>query len=193
MITALPTAPPQTGLYPGLLGPQWSELHPTVRRMHATGEPLTRTGTFRVRRGTNVIAKILQLVIGLPKESAASAVTLTIEPDESCERWFRRIGDVEFNTIQAPASDNRLRERIGIVDLYFKLHVADGGLQYQPDSAKLALGLISIPLPRWFAPHLVASEAPRGDGAVDVSVQVMLPLIGLLISYEGTLSAEPSL
>lgn len=191
MNSILVTAPPHTGLYSEVLGPRWTELHSAVRAMHSTGETLTRTGTFQVRRGTSLIAKFLQAVLGLPKQSAASAVTLRIEPQVTGEHWFRRIGDVAFDTIQSPATENRLRERVGVVDLYFRLQVTDGGLKYHQVGAKLALGLLAIPLPRWFAPRVIASEMPCDEDVVDVSVHVTIPLVGLLIAYEGTLSTEP--
>lgn len=181
---------PQTGLYSDLLGQHWLDLHPFVRCMHVTGKPLTRTGTFRVRRGTSAIARIAQMLLGLPRTSESSPVTLRIEPNSQGERWIRRIGDVTFVTTQASAG-NLLRERVGIVDLYFSLRVVDNCLHYHQTAAKLPLGLLSIALPRWLAPHVVASETPKGDRAVDISVLVSLPMVGLLVAYEGQLSTEP--
>jgi hypothetical protein len=183
-------APARTGLYPTLVGTNWSDLHPTVRQIHATSRPLTQTGKFRVRRGTSIIARLVHALLRVPRASKASVVTLTIEPHARNERWSRQIGDVMFATIQAPTRTNQLRERVGIIDLYFTLAVVDGCLHYRPQGARLALGPISIPLPRWLAPRIVASESPRGEDAVSVSVTVSLPLAGLIIEYDGYLHSE---
>jgi hypothetical protein len=42
-------------------------------------------------------------------------------------------------------------------------------------------------LPRWLAPRVEAWEKPDGH-IVNVSVEVRLPLLGLLIAYEGSLT-----
>ena len=45
-----------------------------------------------------------------------------------------------------------------------------------------------IPLPRFLAPRGIAWERPDGE-RVNVSVEVYLPIVGLLIAYEGVLTS----
>ena len=86
-----------------------------------------------------------------------------------------------------------MAEQAGLTELRFRLEVRDGGLIYHPAGAALRLGWLRIPLPRWLAPTVTALESPaEAPGQTVVSVRVSLPILGLLISYEGlmTRSAE---
>ncbi len=62
-----------------------------------------------------------------------------------------------------------------------------------PPELPCGLGSLRIPLPRWLAPTVTAREALGWQTAeTDISVRVSLPVLRLLISYEGlmTRSAE---
>ena len=67
-----------------------------------------------------------------------------------------------------------------------RLHVENGGLVYHQVGAALWRGW--VPLPAFLAPRVVGSEMPDGPDAVRVNVRVTIPLVGLLIAYEGRLN-----
>ena len=86
-------------------------------------------------------------------------------------------------------ADGLLGERVGLLELRFRLEVRDGALVYHPAGAALRLGPLTLPLPRWGAPRISASEAPLDGGdRTQVSVESRAPLLGLLIAYEGTVT-----
>src|SRR5437762_2580666 len=71
----------------------------------------------------------------------------------------------------------------------FRLEVREGALVYHSAGAALRLGPLTLPLPRWGAPRISASEAPLDGGdRTQVSVESRAPLLGLLIAYEGTVT-----
>ena len=77
------------------------------------------------------------------------------------------------------------------MEFRFNLEVVDGQLRYHQREAALRLGGFGIRLPRWVAPTIQASEkaAAEPDG-VEVSVQVQLPLLGLLLAYRGVVTSD---
>ncbi len=92
-------------------------------------------------------------------------------------------------SLQFERADGLLAERIGFVEMRFRLQVVGGVLTYQTTSAALRLGALHVPLPYWFSPRVTALERPAGEGdQIDVSVEVRLPLLGCLIAYEGKLT-----
>jgi hypothetical protein len=71
------------------------------------------------------------------------------------------------------------------------LEVAAGALVYRQMTAALRIASLTIPLPRWLRPQVDArEETARPPDREHVFVQVVVPLVGLLILYEGTITIE---
>jgi hypothetical protein len=80
-------------------------------------------------------------------------------------------------------------ERMGILEMRFRLEVAGRALNYRTLAAGLLLGSLRVPLPYWLSPCVTASERDAGDmNQIHVSVDVTFPLLGRLIAYEGMLT-----
>jgi hypothetical protein len=88
---------------------------------------------------------------------------------------------------QFEASRCLLGEQVGIVELHFQLEAVDGALVYRQVSAKLRLGPLAVPLPKFLRPRVEAREIADGPGRTRVAVLLTMPLIGWLISYDGYL------
>ena len=171
------------GLYPGLLGASWVDLDPEIRRAHlAEG---TATGRFTIHYGAGVAPRFLRRALGLPPAGSAHDTRLRITRDAQRERWARTIGRWSLVTFQRALPDGRLAERIGIVELRFRLHVARGSLRYVPAGAAVTLSRWSVPLPPWLAPRVEASEEPADGHGSRVHVRISLPLIGFFMAYDG--------
>jgi hypothetical protein len=180
-------------LYARLLGDSWAMLAAAVRDMHRDDVTARGAGFMRVCRGENRLARWLAALLRLPAAGEAVPVTLVITPSADGEEWRRTFANNLLVTRQRPLSDGLLAEQAGLIELRFRLEVRDGGLVYHPAGAALRLGCLRAPLPRWLAPTVAAGESPAGaPGQTEVSVRVSLPVLGLLISYEGlmTQSAE---
>jgi hypothetical protein len=177
------------GLYPHLLGASWEELEETVRRLHSAGAIVHAAGTFRVRHGHNKLARLLVRLAGLPAAMETVAVRLIITPRVGGEEWRRTFAGRPLVSWQGPGPNSLLAERIGLLELRFRLEVAGGALLYRTHAVFLRLGPLRIPLPRCLIPRVAASEKSAGDGdQAHIAVEMTLPWVGLVIAYEGTLT-----
>ena len=183
------------GIYRHLLGTAWLSLDDAVCRLHSEGDTVRATGIFRVRRGNRRLARLVAWLVGLPPAANDVDVRLTITPCDGGEEWRRLFATHALVSRQRPHPSGLLAERVGMIELRFRLAVVDGALDYHTDSAAVCVGPLSLPLPRGLTPRVTAREAPAGGRAgAQVRVQVELPLLGLLVEYEGTmtrLEAEP--
>ena len=173
-------------LYPRLLGPAWFDLDPVVRQVHAADQVIT--ATLEIRHGKGLIARIVRAALRLPISTDGRKTTLRITSDARTERWTRTFGRRSLVTVQRALSDGCLGERIGPLELRFRLDTAAGALAYMQVGAVLILGRWRIPLPRFIAPRVEAREERRDGGdRAHVNVRISAPLIGFLMSYEGCL------
>jgi hypothetical protein len=116
---------------------------------------------------------------------------LVVAPHGHGEQWVRTFGDQPLATTQWGSDHGILVEHLGILEFRFRLEVADGVLVYHHMGVTLCLGPLSIPLPHWAMPQVVAREEPGGGSKrTHVSVQIFMPSAGRLISYEGTVASE---
>jgi hypothetical protein len=176
-------------LYPQLLGDSWSRLSDAVRGLHCGGSAVRCTGVMRVSRGASLLTRCLASLLGFPAAGEAVPVTLAVVPSAGAEQWRRTFAGVPLVTLQSAGPDGLLVERTGLAELRFRLEVRDGGLVYHAAGAALKVGWLRVPLPSWLAPTVAARESPVGPpGQTEVSVRMSVPLLGLLISYEGSMT-----
>jgi hypothetical protein len=166
------------GLYPRLLGAAWLDVDPAVQRAHRDG---VHAGRMTIRYGTGVVARLVCRALRVPGDGESHAAELAIGRVGDDERWWRTVGGRRFVTRQRALPDGCLGERIGLVELRFRLHVIAGALRYEPAGVTVA----RVPLPRAWAPRVVAYEEPAEHGGSHVRVTVSLPLVGELITYDG--------
>src|SRR6478736_5934330 len=105
------------GLYPRLLGSDWSRLDETVRRFHMESTGVRARGSFRVRRGTSIMARCLLWLLDLPSAGDAVPVELLVRSREGGESWERAFGGRRFTTTQFPLGGSLLGERFGALEL----------------------------------------------------------------------------
>jgi len=189
----VPAAPDKSlpvPLYPRLMGTAWAEVDEAVRQAHLDGGLLSQAGLFRVQRGTSKLARLLLAVLRLPLAAEAVTIKLVVTPLGGGERWVRSFGDRTLVTTQAAGTGGVLIERMGVVELRFRLEAAGRALIYRQTGAALRLGPLSVPFPEWLWPRVEAREEAGGLNRTHVSVVVKVPLAGLLISYSGHLCKE---
>jgi hypothetical protein len=174
-------------LYPRVLGENWLRLHESIRCAHSIGAEMR--GSFRISYGERRLAKLLARWSHLPQNAASADTRLKILPEFTGERWERRFDGDIFTTRQWQEG-GLLVERFREWEMYFKLREENGSLYYDQCAAKLCLGVLRLPIPRVCAPTVYATETPGGQSRVLVSVTVKLPLVGILISYQGHLDVR---
>lgn len=176
------------GLYHLVLGAAWDELDESVRRFHAEGVVTEATGTFRVAHG-NAAARLLAWLAGLPPAAESVDMRLLVTPTAHAEEWRRSFAGWPLVSTQWRVADGVLAERMGLVQFHFRLEAMAGALLYHTKRVVFRLGPIGIPLLSWFAPRVTASEKPAGTvDKIHTRVEVRLPIIGLLVSYEGVVT-----
>lgn len=180
------------GLFRRRLGPAFDALAPAMRAVHDGRAPVTFAGRARVRAGRGVIARIVRLLIGLPR-SGACPVEVAIAPGAACETWTRRFGDARFTSrLHDTPRLGVFEERIGPLAFSFRLLPERGGVRWSPEGCCV----LGLPLPRLLAPRTRARARASG-GAYRFSVVVAHPWTGLMFAYRGSLRAgqaggEPS-
>lgn len=173
-------------LYRRALGDSWHQLPELLRRFHADAG-VNGGGTFRVRHGQGFLCARLAAWARLPRETLSSAVALTVTSSGDKQHWTRTFDGLPLVSVQWLTADGLLAERVGQVELTFRLHVEDGGLDYDQVGAGFVIGGRRVPLPRGLAPVVRARETADGPDLVNVTVDVRIPWGGLLIAYEGDL------
>ena len=176
-------------LYPRLLGPSWHELAAPVRGLHLDGAPFSGAGRFRVRHGAGPIGALLARLLRLPSANEAASLRLLVTPLGRGERWVRTFDGAPLVSTQRE-DGGRLVERIGPLELGFRLEVRNGALHYLQAGAALSVGSVRIPFPRALAPRIEAREEPEGTEGTRVSVAVTVPWVGLLLAYGGYLETD---
>jgi len=180
-----------TALYPRLVGAAWADLDISVQHWHNAAHQVQGTGMFTVRHGQGCPARFLAWLLRLPTSGETLATRLVIVRHAWGETWSRTFAGKALVTVQYQRGANLLAERLGCLEFGFRLRVSEHALDFWHVGTACVLGPIRVPLPRWVAPHITAREwAGQEEGSLQVAVRVSLPLIGLLMAYEGCLKRE---
>src|SRR5436309_15538246 len=113
----------RSGLYPRLLGDSWHSLDDAVRRLHASGPLVHAVGVFRVRQGSNWLARTLARLARLPAAGENVDIELLVTASDGGELWRRTFGGRPLVSMQSARPDGLLLERTGLVELLFQLKV----------------------------------------------------------------------
>jgi hypothetical protein len=178
------------GLYSSVMGTGWAELAEPIRFFHSARSVTHARGRFRVARGANILARLMASAMRLPREAAASELTLTIERDGRRERWERAFGGQLLVTTQELSETGALLEHFGPMVIAFALRAVNGDLVLQQLGTTLAVGPWRLPLPYWASPQISAREEPQGPSQIKVAVKVAAPGLGMLVTYDGVIVVE---
>lgn len=168
-------------LFPTLLGNEWNVLDEPVRRMHGDATRLRACGEADVGGATNIAARLLRRVIGLPAPGSQRPLEFSIERAGSREVWKRDFAGSAMRSVLDRAG-GRLREQLGPMAFLFDLRREGGAIDWKLRGTRL----LGIPLPRWMSGDVLSRSGSR-DGRYAFEVDVCMPLIGTLVSYRGWL------
>lgn len=171
------------GLFQRLLGTQYERLAPRVRQVHGGASQRLR-GTATVTRGDAVVARLICRAAGLPAPQRDGPVRIDLDVAVHGETWTRHFGASRPMRSHLQARDALLVERLGPLRLCFRLRESGGAVVWQLQ----ALSVLGIPAPRrWLT--MVKARSAESAGRYTFDVQVVLPLIGHVIGYQGSVSA----
>lgn len=153
-----------------------------LKRFHADAERRIVSGQARVTTG-GVFARILLRLFGLHLRDGEQPLDVTLMPDGSGTIWDRRFGTGRFISRIEAGGSGFLIETFGPVTLRFWLTPDGDAISWTLQRAAV-FGLV---LPSFLAPRIAAREWLAADNAYAMSVAVTLPLLGLILRYEGEL------
>ena len=156
-----------------------------VFRFHLGEASVRGIGSFEVRRGQSRWARILSALLRVPQAGSAVPVRVDIRRHGDREVWTRQLGRRVFVSRQRRLA-GFVRERIGPLELQFRVAAETDGVAYAQEKAALCLGPLRLGLPRHLAPQVHARAVARGARAFDVRVDVCAPQAEPLFSYWGT-------
>ena len=172
-------------LFPSLLGASFDALPAPVKLAHG-GQTVCLLGQSKITRGTGLLSRVCAFFARLPpaQKNVETQVDIEVRADGS-EVWHRRFGSARMPGKLSVGPAGLLRERLGAVRFDFHLAAEANGFRWHVKR----VAVFGIPLPAsWFsAVHAYSySEA----GSYRFLVHAQMPLVGLLVRYEGSL--EPT-
>ncbi len=177
-------------LYRRVLEDAWLTLPASVRRIHGDTATTKWQGRARVTRGNNLLAKLVGAIFRFPPASDGVDVTVEFRRRHGRETWIRNFAGRRFSSVQYQGHgpyEGLLCERFGPFTFGLATVVENGRLRL-PVRRWSMLGLR---LPLWLAPQSNTYEF-EADGTFRFHVDISLPLIGLVVRYEGYFDRELS-
>ncbi|WP_374406729.1 SDR family oxidoreductase [Pelagerythrobacter sp.] len=167
-------------VYRRVMGAGYDRLPEPVRTMHAIVGDGGAEGEGTVERGAALLARLAGAIGGFPP-AGHYPVHVAFAERDGIERWTRSFGLHRFHSHLSQAG-RRIEERFGPLRFQFDLPGDELGLRM----VLRGWSAFRIPLPRFLAPRIVATERAEGDDFV-FDVAVALPLVGPVVHYRGRL------
>ena len=175
-------------LYPSVLGSAFCDLPSKVRQLHNSGESSRWSGIATVKRGKSPFAHIIAAIMGFPKAAENTPVVVDFKCDEKGELWTRKFGDQSFSSFQkrgTARATHLITERFGLASVDLAAVIEDDRLLLIPRR----FSVLGIPMPGFLLPKGTSYETEK-DGKFVFNVEVSLPIIGPVVTYQGQLDQE---
>jgi hypothetical protein len=171
--------------YECVLGEAYVRLPEPIQALHRFEHDATYRGRGRVTGAGNAAARLIARIVGFPVSMDDCSVEVALSRSDGVETWRRTFGTQHFRSTQEEGQGrfaHQIVERFG--PLAF-------GLAMVEDGGRLRIVLrrwsaFGCPMPLALAPRTAAFEHDA-DGRFNFSVDIALPLIGRLVTYEGWL------
>ncbi|HEY1637550.1 MAG TPA: DUF4166 domain-containing protein, partial [Rhizomicrobium sp.] len=177
-----------TPLYAGILGTACETLPAAIRQMHDGSAMRAVRGRASVERGASALAQLAAAIMGFPKATADTSVSVQFTAASGEETWARTFGEESFSSIQYAGrgrSEGLLCERFGPLTFAMALVAKNGRLSL----VLRRWSAFGIPLPMWLCPRSNSWEETEA-GRFRFHVEIGHPLTGLIVRYKGWL--EPT-
>jgi hypothetical protein len=172
-------------IYQQVLGEKFSSLPICIRTLHSLQGQATYAGRTNIQRGSNPLAALCALLTGLPPAMRDAPTRVEFLADHRREVWRRDFGGKGMSSTLT-CRDALLCERLGAMQFRFELQAVAGEIRWIVRGVRL-LGLVPLPT-GWF--RGVRCREREAQGRYEFLVEAAMPLIGLLVRYEGWL--EPA-
>ena len=180
--------PTPRSLYEEILGPAYEQMSKPLQNLHRIGQGKTFTGRCKVTRGKNPLSHIVALLLGLPKASPDSSVRVVLTKDGYKEIWERFFDGRRMVSTQEAGRGKQSRlviERFGPIAVHIAILVEDG----KQILKTTGWSIFGLPLPKFLLPGGEVFEHDA-DGRFNFHVDLVAPLFGRLVKYEGWLEEK---
>lgn len=179
-------SPVRSSLHARLLGAAFDELPLTVRALHDGSARGEFRGLAKVERGASPLAGLVAWLIGFPKAGPAIPVNVIIEASDNREIWWRDFAGRRFRSemsLDNGPNGKLMVERFGPAQVGLAVAVNKKQLRMTPRHVRV----FGVRLPAALTPNGETYEC-EVDGLFFFHVEVILPIVGLLVRYQGRLA-----
>jgi len=172
-------------LFRHVLGSAFDTLPDKVQEFHNLSSGRKWHGCANIKRGRGLLAKIVCACIGFPKTADNVPVDISMTPEGNRERWVRNFNGQVFSSLQQRGKDKNefmLVESFGVLDFAVALVIEGDKLFFVPRR----WSCLGIALPQFLLPTGRSFESEK-NGMFYFNIEIAAPLIGLVVSYEGSL------
>jgi len=177
--------PQSRNLYEEILGSAYANMSKPLRDLHAIGTGKIFEGRCKVTRGKNPLSHIVATIFRLPKASPDIPVKVVLTKDGEKEIWERFFNGRRMVSTQEAGRGKQSRlvvERFGPIAIHIAILVEDG----KQILKTTGWSIFGIPLPKIFTPGGEVFEHDK-DGRFNFHVDLVAPIFGRLVKYEGWL------
>lgn len=175
---------PAAALFPRLIGPAFDQLPGALRAIHQRAGLHAYSGRCRVERGRSVLSRLCGAAASLPPAADDVPIRVEIDADARGETWRRYFGDRPMRS-RLTARAGLLEERLGPSTMCFALEAGREAIDWRLAGVRV----LGIPMPlAWFG-GVTARESLDGS-RYRFDVRAVLPVVGFLVAYSGTLDVR---
>lgn len=182
-----PAATRMASPFETILGIEFAQLAPPIRRLHSLDREVTARGLADITVDPGILPWLICKLGGLPRTGRDVPVTVKFTPDgRGGEHWNRRFADRRYTSaLRAGRSQSPplLIERLGPWTLFFRLTRRGDSL----DWTLVRWRFLGVPLPSWTLPRVACTESADGDRLV-FDIDAAIPVVGHVIHYRGWLA-----
>lgn len=177
--TRIPEAP----LYQRILGPAFSELPETTRRLHRGMPAIVAEGEALVQPASSPFNRLLARCLGMPVVAGTVPLRVVIEQRNGREYWSRHFAGKTMRSEMREVG-GLIAESFGPFSIRMGLMAHAEGL----DMERVDGRFLGVPIPSSLLPRIKAEERVDGEGKHLFLVEIDLPLLGRLVAYRGHLT-----
>jgi hypothetical protein len=169
-----------------LLGSAYEALPPAIRQAHEVHGVLILEGKADAAGPDNFLGALIAWLFRLPQSGSNLPVRVEMRSeDDGSETWTRIYPGVTMRSnLRNPDSmTHQLDEILGPLSIRLQWKPTARGLQLRTISARI----FGCPLANVLRPRSNASETVGDDGQFHFDVPIVLPLIGTIVHYKGSL------
>lgn len=168
-------------VYEKVLGDNFKQLPPGLAMFHSLAGVYNFKGHAKVVGASNVAARIIAKILGLPTRSREVEVNFILTADSNVESWVREFSEQTMHSTLC-AESGFIIERLGPVILRSTLTLRGESLQMRITEVTIA----GMKVPGWCLPNVIADER-SSENKLIFHIEVRWLWLGTLVGYSGFL------